>query len=197
MTIEEKLQHFQTLCFQNARERSDKMINDYTESLRLTLEEHKIDAMRQADMQVNAELEKIERDINKQLSIEQINIKRIFSSRQEELKKMLFSELLNDLALYMESQDYVKFLEKQVLKALEFAGGAPMMVFLDPSDADKMNMIALVTDAEMGVSDYSFIGGIQAEIPSKNILIDDSFKTKLEEAEANFQFRLGGRQDGR
>lgn len=193
MTIEEKLQHFQSLCFQDARERSDKMLNDYKESLKKTLEEHKIDAKRQADMQVDAELEKIERDVNKQLSIEQINIKRIYSDKQEELKRMLFSELRNELALFMETAEYVKLLKELILQALAFAGGAAMTIFLDPSDASKLNMLALITDAELGVSDYSFIGGIQAEIPSKNILIDHSFKTKLEEAEANFQFRLGGR----
>lgn len=193
MTIEEKLQHFQTLCFQDANERSEKMLNDYTESLRKTLEEHKIDVKRQADMQLEAESEKIERDINKQLSIEQINIKRIYSRKQEELKNMLFSELRNKLALFMETSAYPHFLEQQVRKALKIADGAPMNVYLDPSDADKVNMIALMTDAEMGIRDHSFFGGLQAEIPSKNILIDNSFKTKLEEAEANFQFRLGGR----
>lgn len=193
MTIEEKLQHFQSLCFQDVSERSEKMLNDYTESLRSTLEEHKIDVKRQADMQLEAETEKIERGINKQLSIEQINIKRIYSRKQEELKKMLFSELRNKLALFMETSEYPYFLERQVKKALEIADGSPMTVYLDPSDADKINMIALVTDADMGTSEHSFFGGIQAEIPSKNILIDNSFKTKLEEAEDNFQFRLGGR----
>ncbi|MEF9940055.1 MAG: V-type ATP synthase subunit E [Clostridium sp.] len=193
MTIEEKLQHFQSLCFQDARERSDKMLNDYTESLRLILEEHKTDSRRQADMQVAAESEKIERDINKQLSIEQISIKRTYSKKQEELKEMLFSELRNKLALFMESKDYSPFLEILVKKVLRFADGSPVTIYLDPSDADKMNRIALHTGAELVLAEHSFLGGIQAEIPSKNILIDHSFKTKLDEADEKFQFRLGGR----
>lgn len=193
MTIEEKLQHFQSLCFQDARERSEKMLNDYTISLKKILEEHKVDARRQADMQVEAETEKIERDINKQLSIEQINIKRIYSRKQDDLKSMLFNELRNKLALFMETPDYLNLLEAQVKKALKFAGGAPMTIYLDPSDSDKLNRIALHTGAELKVSGHTFLGGIQAEIPSKNILIDNSFQTKLEEAESNFKFRLGGR----
>lgn len=193
MTIEEKLQHFQSLCYQDATERSEKMLNDYTESLRKILEEHKVDARRQADMQVAAEAEKIERDINKQLSIEQINIKRIYSRKQEELKAMLFNELRNKLALFLDSKDYPKFLETLVKQAVEFADGAPITIYLDPSDADKLNRFALHTGAELKTSEHSFLGGIQAEIPSRNILIDNSFKTKLEEAEENFQFRIGGR----
>ncbi len=193
MTIEEKLEHFQTLCFQDARDRSERMLNDYTDSLRRILEEHKRDARRQADMQVAAETETIKREINKELSLEQINIKREFSVKQEDLKKMLMNELRNRLALFMESQDYVRLLEKQVKKALEFAAGAPITIYLDPCDADKVNRIALHTGAELTLSQYSFLGGTRAVIPSRNILIDNSFQSKLEEAEANFQFRLGGR----
>lgn len=193
MTIEEKLEHFQTLCFQDARERSERMLSDYTDSLRKILEEHKRDARRQADMQVAAETETIKREINKELSLEQINIKREFSVKQEDLKKMLMTELRNRLALFMESQDYVRLLEKQVKKAQEFAAGAPITIYMDPCDADKVNRIALHTGAELTLSQYSFLGGTRAVIPSRNILIDNSFQSKLEEAEANFQFRLGGR----
>ena len=59
---------------------------------------------------------KIEHEINKQLSIEQINIKREYSQKQEELKTMLISELRNRLALFMDSADYQRFLESEVKK---------------------------------------------------------------------------------
>lgn len=193
MTIEEKLEHFESLCYGDATERSDKMLADYTASLRSILEEHKKDARRQADMQVAAEAEKIEHDINKQLSIEQINIKREYSKKQEELKTMLISELRNRLALFMDSADYQHFLESEVKKALAFAQNAPITVFLDPSDEDKQHRIAMHTGAELKISDTSFLGGIRAVIPSKNILIDNSFQTKLGEISDKFQFRLGGR----
>ena len=74
MTIEEKLEHFESLCYGDATERSNKMLADYTASLRSILEEHKRDARRQSDMQVDAEVEKIEHEINKQLSIEQLSL---------------------------------------------------------------------------------------------------------------------------
>ena len=44
MTIEEKLEHFESLCYGDATERSNKMLADYTASLRSILEEHKRDA---------------------------------------------------------------------------------------------------------------------------------------------------------
>ncbi len=193
MTIEEKLDHFKTLCFDDARQRSDKMLSDYTESLKKILEEHKRDAGRQADMQVAAETEKIEREINKQLSIEQINIKREYSRKQEELKSMLLSELRNRLALFMDSSDYQKYLEREVKNALAIAGTAPITIYLDPSDREMINRLSMHTGARIEPSDTTFLGGIRAVIPDKNILIDNSFQTKLEELTDKFQFRLGGR----
>lgn len=193
LNIEEKLEHFQTLCFKDARERSEKMLEDYTVSLKQILENHKNDAKRQADMQLEAAADNITREMNKQLSIEQINIKREYSTRQEELKSRLMTELRDRLARFMETPDYQNMLEAQVKKALEFAGKAPITIYLDPADSDKLNDIAIHTGAALKLSEYSFLGGTRAVIPSRNILIDHSFQKKLEEAEASFKFRLGGR----
>ena len=43
---------------------------------------------------------------------------------------------------------------------------------------------------DIRVSQYPFLGGTRAVIASKNILIDNSFETKLKEAEQDFQFSL-------
>ena len=50
-----------------------------------------------ADMQVEAETEKLEREINKRLSIGQLDLKREASHKQEELKDKLFVELRDKL----------------------------------------------------------------------------------------------------
>ena len=45
--------------------------------------------------------------------------------------------------------------------------------------------------APITVSQYSFSGGMRAVIPSKNILIDHSFETKLIEEKERFVFKGG------
>lgn len=196
MTTEEKLQHFEELCSKDATERSQKMLADYRASLEQIFENHKADAKRQADMQLQAEAEKIEHEINKQLSIGQINLKRTLSNRQEELKSMLFNELRDKLARYMETTEYEKLLERQVKAALAFAGNDEIVIYLDPADQDKVHLLDIRNNVDLKISEYSFSGGTRAVIPSKNVLIDNSFDTKLEEAFANFQFDLGGKKRG-
>lgn len=193
MTTEEKLKHFQDICMEDARERSAKMLDDYMNALETAYEEHVADAKRRADMQVAAQTEKLEREINKRLSIGQLDLKREFSRRQEELKDKLFVELRDRLANFMETQDYQRLLDRQVKDAKEFAGDEELIVYMDPSDADKLQRIAMHHNASIKVSEYSFDGGTRAVIPGKHILIDNSFETKLAEARHEFKFDLGGK----
>ena len=193
MTTEEKLKHFQDICMEDARERSAKMLDDYMNALEKAYEEHTADARRRADMQVEAETEKLEREINKRLSIGQLDLKREFSHRQEELKDKLFVELKDKLANFMETQEYQQLLDRQVKEAKAFAGDEELIIYMDPSDGDKLQRIAMHHNASIKLSEYSFNGGIRAVIPGKHILIDNSFETKLSEARHEFKFDLGGK----
>lgn len=188
MTTEEKLQHFLDFCMEDARSRSTKMLDEYTAALEQTFAEHKEDAKRRLEEQVVLESERIEREINKRLSLEQIGIKRELGKKQDELKDMLFVELKDKLAEFTETEDYIKLLERQIKEAKELAGTEPVTIYIDPADGDKINHLAFDSSADIQISQYSFLGGIRAVIPSRHILIDNSFETKLEEAKRDFRF---------
>ena len=190
MTTEEKFEHFSSFCIEDARTRSSKMLDEYTNALEQAFAEHQADAARRARMQADAESAKIRREINKQLSIKQIDLKRALGNKQDELKDMLFVELRDMLANYMETAEYQKLLEHQIAHAKEVAGDDALIIYLDPSDEDKARRMALHHNADIRISEYSFLGGTRAVIPSKNILIDNSFQTKLAEARENFRFEL-------
>lgn len=193
MTIEEKLKHFQDICMTDARDRGAKMLDDYISGLQKAYDEHVTAAKRQAEMQVTAEKDKLERETNKRLSIGQLDLRREISKKQEELKDKLFVELKDKLGNFMDSREYQELLEDQVRQVKEFAGNEEAIIYMDPSDADKMPRIAMHQGAEIKVSQYSFGGGIRAVIPNKHILIDNSFDTKIEEARRDFKFELGGK----
>lgn len=196
MTTEEKLQHFLDFCMEDARTRSAKMLDEYTDAMEKTFAEHQEDAKRRAKQQLELESEKIERDTNKKLSIEQINIKRTLGQKQDELKDMLFVEVKDLLEHFMDTPEYSQLLEDQIKRAKEFAGDNELVLYMDPVDEDKIRRLSLHQNIDIRVSEYSFMGGTRAVIPSKNILIDNSFQTKLSEAKANFRFELGGTTNG-
>lgn len=196
MTTEEKLEHFLKLCTDDANGKAGQILDDFTAALQKVYDDHRQDANRRAKMLLQAETDKIERDINKQLSVEQINIKRTLGQKQDELKDMLFVEVKARIEDFMDTPAYTKMLETQIRDAQSFADGADMVVYMDPADSQLLQRIAMHTGANIKLSQYSFFGGTRAVIASKNILIDNSFETKLAEAKQNFQFRqveTGGR----
>ena len=177
MTTDEKLQHFLDFCMEDSRARSAKMLDDCSAALEKTFEEHKEAARHQAEMRIQIEKDKIKRELSK---------------KQEELKDMLFVELKNRLASFMETSEYQHMLERQIEQAREVAGNAPLIVYLDPTDEDKLQRIALHqgSGVELRLSQYSFGGGTRAVIPSQNILIDNSFTSRIEEAKRHISFHL-------
>ncbi|HJA72239.1 MAG TPA: V-type ATP synthase subunit E [Candidatus Lachnoclostridium stercoravium] len=201
MTTEEKLQHFLDFCMEDVRGRSGKMLDDYEASLEKTFEEHKANASDRAKMQIRIQKETIKREMNKRLSLEQLELKRKVSKKQEELKDMLFVELRDYLAKFESSPAYYQLLEQQIKAAKDFSGDEHMVIFMDPADEKHMSRLAYQYGVRIQASDQSFLGGTIAVIPAKNILIDNSFSKKLVEARQNFSFGVeladGGESDGK
>lgn len=196
MTTEEKLQHFLDFCMEDARARSGKMLDEYTAALEKTFAEHQEDVKRRTSKRLEMESERIEREINKKLSLEQIGIKRELGKKQDELKDKLFVELRDKLAQYMETPEYTALLERQIQEAKKFAGKEFVTIYIDPADESKLSSLSFHNSTEVRVSEYSFAGGTRAVIPSRHILIDNSFETKLNEAKRDFRFDLKDLQGG-
>ena len=190
LTTEEKLQHFEDICTGGALKKYEQAVSDYTAYEEKILNEHKENARKQAALQIAAEKERIARETNKNLSLGQIEIRRSYSRKDEELRGKVFSELRDRLARFMETPKYDALLEAQIKKEKAFAGSSEIHIYIDPSDREKQNLLSLRTDCDIRVSQYPFLGGTRAVIASKNILIDNSFETKLKEAEQDFQFSL-------
>ncbi len=192
MTTEEKLKHFQDICTGDAKARSDKLAEDHKKALEASYEEHVNQAKRQAEMQISAETEKLEKEQNRKLSVGELDMKRELGRKQEELKEKLFSELRDRLAEFRKTDEYLNMLDSQVESAVQYAGDEKLTVYLDPDDADKAEQIGEKYKIELKTSETSFGGGTQAELPERHILIDNSFESKIAEARQDFNFDLGG-----
>lgn len=186
MTTDEKLKHFLDTSMEDAKNQSEAMINEYTAALDKLFEEHKAETTRRMELRLRTEKERQSREKNKELALRQIAIRHEITDKSEELTNMIFVEVENMLEKFMHTPDYEKLLIKQIKEALEFAGGEPMTLYIDPSDASLQAALELATGAQIELSSTSFKGGTRAIINSRSILIDNSFEQKLEEARDGF-----------
>lgn len=189
MTTEEKLQHFQASALEDARQQSRQMLDDYTKALEKELEEHKQDKIRQAKLQIEMQTADLERNKNKELSREQLHIKRKLTKQQTALTDKLFVEIGDMLTNFTSTHEYNDMLIRQIREAKDFAKEDEIIIYIDPSDTSRLAGLEMATGVGLTISQYSFLGGTRAVIPSKNILIDNSFQTKLAEAKEAFTWR--------
>ena len=191
MTIEEKLQHLMQYSMEEARKKYDGVLLEYTNTMEEIFQEYQENKKRQENLEIKSESEQLIRENNKRFSEAQVQLRRTLSSMQEELKEKLFVEMKDRLARFAESSDYQRLLVRQLKEAIAFARGEEVILYIDPSDAERKTSLEVEAGAPITVSSYSFMGGTRAVIPGRNILIDNSFETKLAEAREKFKLRGG------
>lgn len=192
MTTEEKLQNFYTASIESAKKDAQALLDEHKAALDKIFQEHQEMKNRQAEAELKAEADKIKRETNKKISAAQLAIKRSLSKKQEDLKEQLFVEVRNKLTAYMDTPDYEQFLYQKCRQAMEFAAGEEVILYIDQADSIHQHSLMQKLGVKPELSGEIFMGGMRAVIPSKNILIDNSFKTLLADAQARFTFQDGG-----
>lgn len=191
MNLNEKLEHFEAITIEEAKAKSKEIIEEYMLSLDNIFEDHKEEKRRQADLQLKTESEQLERKKNTELAKEQLLLKRYFNKEQYDLKEKLFVELKDLLGKFTDTRAYDELLIRQIKAAKEYAKDDEIIIYIDPSDSLKLNSLQVAANTGLSISQYSFLGGTRAVISSRNILIDNSFETKLAELKAEFTFDGG------
>ena len=191
MTTEEKLQHFYEVSVESAKAEAAQEIENYKKALAKLFEEHKQEKIRQSQLELKAETDNAKRQINKALSVEQLNIKRRLAKKQLELRDSIISEVKNRLEEFMGTPDYTKYLCKKIKEALDFADGDEMTIYISSNDASLLPTLVAQTNQQIEISSESFFGGLKAVIPSKNIIIDNTFSALVESEKAEFTFDGG------
>ncbi len=188
MTLDEKLDLFYDSAMKDATAKNIQIIEDFKRSLQQIYDDHKATALQNAKLTLQLETEKLTRDKNKKLSAEAINIRRNTTLKTMELKEILFEQVEKKLEEFMKTDDYISVLVKQIRNAKAFSKDEALTIYINPSDADKKSRLEKESNTELTVSTTDFVGGTRAVIHSKNILIDNSFMTKLAEEKETFKF---------
>lgn len=191
MTIDEKLSHFYDITVEDARAKSAAILEEHKEALEKMTEESKTLSEENAQAQIKAETANARREINKALSAEQLTIKRDWTRKQNELKEKIFSEVKGLLESFTKTPEYENYLTTKIREALDFAENDEISIYLSPEDSSLAEKLQQTTGAPILLSKDSFLGGIRATIPHKNILIDHSFAGNFETAYKEFKFDGG------
>lgn len=191
MTLEEKIEHLQTVSMEEARAEGNAIIDNYRAALEKVLKDHKEEAMLQSETRIKGETVNARQQLNQATAKAQLELKRKQGKVQQELKDKIFEETLSLIDAYMKTDAYEDFLVKCIRKAIVFADGELMTIYINPSDEQKRSDLEDATGVRLTVSAEDFIGGVRAVVRGRNILIDNSFKTQLRNEYDRFLFSGG------
>lgn len=191
MTQEEKLQHFYDRSIEDAKAEAEKKLNEYQSQLDQLFEEHKADTLKAAELKVKTEQTGLQREINKEVSKKQLDIRHDLAAKQEEIKKEIFTLVRQKLLAMKGTPEYTHWICRKIMISKKVANGDEMTIYIDPSDKDLQEEIEKTTGTKVNISREEFLGGTRVVIRSRHILIDDSFESLIQDAEDSFSFEGG------
>lgn len=188
MQIKEKLEVFRQSVIDVANQESQMELEDYEIDCQQELKKFERNKQQEMEHAFQMKEVKLRREINRKVSVEITKQKRILDECQRQKKQKLFEVVEQKLEEYQKTPAYEEYLTAQIRKAADFAKGEEIIIYINPTDADKKQMLEQKTGVELTISTMDFGGGMRAVIRSRNILIDESFATRLEQEKNSYTF---------
>lgn len=186
MGSEEKLQKIYEDTIETIDERSKKELSEYRASLKPQLEEYE-KTLREASLYAERqEAESIRKAARQEVSREVIKRKHLLAQKEADYIEKVFNRAVELLGEFKKTAGYKKLIKKYIYEAIEFAKEDELIIYLDLDDAAFKDELEEEFGREIRVSRYTFGGGLRALIPARNILIENSFSSKLQEQLQDF-----------
>ena len=182
MEINEKLEVFYGAAIGAANSQSAAILGEQKNIYQSAMEEHEQSCRAALESSRRIFLEKQKKEVNRQAAEQMMTWKKDYQARREKTRE-LFEIVTKKLASYRQTDGYETFLLAQIKKAEEFAQGEEMIIFISPSDRERQTVLQEKSGCKVEIAEDEFSGGIRAVIPSKNVLIDESFAERMRRAQ--------------
>ncbi len=190
MTIEEKMEHFRSISLESANNQSIESLSSYKASLDDELEIHKETAKQLSEDSKRARMNQVKTNFKKELASSQMFIKKQLTNKQSEISSKIFEHVRKKIAEYRKTPEYIELLKAQISKTINDYRDLDITVYIDSVDSHLLNQLKDSFHVDIQVYDKDFLGGTRTIVPERNILIDNSFKTRLVEEQENFAITL-------
>lgn len=181
MTLEEKLENISQAAIEDATKQSEALIQEYQQNIDKAIKIHEEEIEKRNIAEYEYQYAKLEREKNKAISQAMLESKMTITKKTEELSEKLFDLVKSKLAAYKKTPEYESYLLKLIQSAVDFSNGNEIAIYIDSSDASLKEALEKKSGKTITISTEEFFGGIRAIITEKNILIDESFATKISE----------------
>lgn len=188
MDNNEKLELFHKAVLETAGQKSAALLEEYKKNYDENIRAYEEKKIREQATLERIEEEKVRKEINREVSEQSLLFKKEYHALTEQKKEILFARVEQLLKEYQESEEYKDYLEKKIKAAAAFARGEAVTIYLNGTDEKLKEELEQRTGCTLTISQMEFMGGIRAVIRSKNILIDESFSSRIRNEKENYSF---------
>lgn len=188
MEINEKLDIFYRASVSAADAQSREMLEEQKRIYQEMLADYEKRKEEEQQTRVRAAEARVRREINREISRAMVEEKMRCHAKQEEWKAELFETVAERIQKFRETEDYRRLLTEKIKEAQALADGGELTVYIDPEDAPLIERLKDETGCAAVLCDEPFGGGIRAVIPSKNVLLEESFSEKMKREREGFSF---------
>lgn len=189
MELNEKMKIFNDAVMEAATRQGEEIIEDSAIRFDQQARQYRAQHIHQQKEMLKREMQRQERENNRLIAQEARNTRKGIFEEQEKLKKQIFMEVENHLYQFMRGDGYEAYLLEQVQKIVtEYGQNAQVYIYLNRTDAGYQKILMEKRDVEVRIAANDLLGGIIAEIPEKNIRIDESFRSRKEQEWETFHF---------
>lgn len=195
-TGDEKLTKFEQAVLAEAKEEIDKLLQDADLEKQKVLEKADNECLQQSYDKIKENIKKIEGIYVKRVAQFELDCKKAVLKHREELVGKIFEDIVNRLASFTQSGEYVTYLVSQLTNALQSddsKDAQDIQVLCRPCDLQYAPQLEAGTSVPIRVvADTSIrYGGLSVLLGSKSMMIDKTLDTALEEERARFNQESG------
>lgn len=191
MKTREKIAFFEQNILENAEKDLRAQLDNYEEQLQADYQKFVEETDQSNKERFESESNTIRKENNKMLSELQIRYQRDLYLKRSKLKDKIIDRFKERLKEYKQTTDYKKQLLAMGQSIQGLAQDEQYDLYIDPSDAALLSECEAVLEHPVIISDRPLLGGMRGVLRKRDVLIDDSFITYLEDWSQNFDI-IGG-----
>ena len=184
--IREKLDIFYRAAMDAANIQSEAILDEQKQIYQSAMADYEAEKKKDWQEKQRQRETSLKREANRVVQEEIMQQKQAYHSAVEEKKQELFAAVEQRLEEYRHTDVYEDQLEKMVQKAVTLAENAGIQIYLSPSDQEKKERLEQKTGQQILIGE-ELKGGIRAVIKEKNILLDESFGSRLQELREQYE----------
>lgn len=179
MNVKEKIEAFGRIVEKEAEEQRIKILKEIEEKIEIGYREKVNEAKAVWDRKTKAETYKVQMQENKELIAYESESKKKLMAKRRDIIESVFSRVKTELFQYRSTPEYISYLAENIKKVV--SADPDSIIYLIKEDMKLVPEINAKLNANLSYreSEENFIGGFKAYLNKKNIVIDNSFLTKL------------------